>query len=413
MDETSVRGLLETAIGDEPPMGPVARHSLSAGIKLRRRARIRRTAGGAAVVIAMAAVIPVAIGTLGNPPAARHHAPQHHAPRTPGPWVPPHGTAYVINSGGGAVTPIDLATSTAEKPIDVSGEPVTIAIAPDGKTAYVATGFTNSRTSAQGVQPIDLATNTAGKPIDLQWPPDAIVITPDGKTAYASNGFPSLTLTPINLATNTPGKPIKLSEPPQAIAMAPDGKAYVAIQTGTGSPRHFRALYEFMSLDLATGKLGKPVKLSGEPEAIAITPNGKIAYVTMFSSHTVTPINLSANKAGKPIKISGKSPGNDFTGLPFAIAITPDGKTAYVTNGGSGTVTPIDVATDKPGKPIKISGKPGADAIAISADGTTAYVANQPSSTVTPIDLAISTPEKPIKIGHGWDSGFEAIVIAP
>jgi DNA-binding beta-propeller fold protein YncE len=48
------------------------------------------------------------------------------------------------------------------------------------------------------VQPIDLATNTAGKPINLQWPPDAIVIPPDGKTAYTTNGFPSRTLTPIN-----------------------------------------------------------------------------------------------------------------------------------------------------------------------------------------------------------------------
>lgn len=61
-----------------------------------------------------------------------------------------------------------------------------------------------------------------------------------------------------------------------------------------------------MSLDLATGRLGKPVKLSGQPEAIAITPNGKTAYVTIFSSRTVTPINLSANTAGRPIKISGK-----------------------------------------------------------------------------------------------------------
>lgn len=408
MDETLVRRLLETALGDEPPLGPVARNSLGAGLKLRRRARIRRAAGGAAVVIVVAAVIPAAVGTLANNPG-----PRRHASRTPGPWVPPDGTAYVINSGGGTVTPINLATSTAGKPIDVSGEPVAMTIAPDGKTAYVATGFTNSRTSAQAVQPIDLATNTAGKPIDLQAPPDAIVITPNGKTAYTINGFPSLTLTPISLATNTPGKPIKLSEPPQAIAMAPDGKAYVAIQTGSMTSHGFRTAYDFMSLDLATGRLGKPVGLNGEPEAIAITPNGKTAYVTIFSSGTVTPISLSANKAGRPIKISGKPPRNGFMGLPFAIAITPDGKTAYVTNGASGTVTPIDVATNMPGKPIKISGKPGADAIAISPDGTTAYVANQPSSTVTPIYLATGTPEKPIRFGHGWDSGFESIAVVP
>lgn len=76
-------------------------------------------------------------------------------------------------------------------------------------------------------------------------------------------------------------------------------------------------------------------------------------------------------------------------------------------------LTPINLATNMPGKPISLSGKPGADAIAITLDGTTAYVANQPSSTVTPIDLATSTAGKPIKIGHGWDSGFEAIAIVP
>jgi DNA-binding beta-propeller fold protein YncE len=92
---------------------------------------------------------------------------------------------------------------------------------------------------------IPAAIGTLGNPPAArhhQWPPDAIVIAPDGKTAYATNDFPSLTLTPINLVTNTPGKPIKLSEQPQAIAMARNGKAYVAIQTDIGGPKHFRAV---------------------------------------------------------------------------------------------------------------------------------------------------------------------------
>lgn len=412
MDETSVRDLLETALGDEPPIGPVARNSLQAGIKLRRRARIRRAAGGAVVVIALAAVIPAVIGTLGNTATRR---------LAPGPWVPPNGTAYVINSGGGTVTPIDLATSTAGKPIVVSGEPVALAIAPDGKTAYVASSATNTGaepTSAQTMTAINLTTNTPGKPIDLQWSADAIVITPDGKTAYLTNGFPSRTLTPVDLVTSTPGKPITLKGEPVAIAMAPDGKAYVAIAGGTKTTRGgFRAMNEFMSLDLATGTLGKPVKLgSGEPEAIAFAPDGKTAYVVSPTSGTVitvTPIDLTTNTAGEPINVSTKPGPTEFFGQPLAIAISRDGTTAYVANGASSTVTPIDLATNTPGKPISLSGKPGADAIAISPDGTTAYVANQPSSTVTPIDLATNTPERPIKIGHGWDSGFEAIVIAP
>jgi YVTN family beta-propeller protein len=417
MDETSLRGLLETALGDEPAIGPVARNSLQAGIRLRRRARIRRAAGGTAVVIAVAAVIPAATGVFGNTAAGRHPGTVHKGPARPHHVAAPTGTAYVINSGGGTVTPINVATNTAGKPINVSGEPVAMAIAPDGKTAYIASGATNGGalpTSAQSMIPIDLATGTPGKPIDLQYPPDEIVITPDGKTAYIINGFPSTTLTPVDLATNTPGKPIKLSVEPEAIAMAPDGKsAYMTIATGTGTPANFRPVYGFVPIDLATYKLGKPVKLSGPPEAFAIAPDGKTAYVTIYSSGTVTPIDLTTDRAGKPIKVGGKPPATASYGNPMAIAIAPDGKTAYVANGASSTVTPINLATDRPGKPIRISGKLGADAIAITPDGSAAYVANQPSSTVTPIDLATNTPGKPIEIGHGWDSGFEAIAIVP
>jgi YVTN family beta-propeller protein len=418
MDETSLRGLLETALSDEPAIGPVARNSLRAGIKLRRRARIRRATGGTAVVIAMAAVIPAATGVFGNTAAGPHPGtarkgaagPHHEAARV--------GTAYVINSGGGTVTPIDVATDTAGKPINVSGESVAMAIAPDGKTAYIAIGASNGGalpTSDQSMIPINLATGTPGKAIDLQNPPDEIVITPDGKTAYIINGFPSSTLTPVDLATNTPGKPIKLSVEPVAIAMAPQGKtAYVTVATGTGTPPNFRATYEFVPIDLATHKLGKRVRLSGKPEAIAIAPDGKTAYVTTYSSSgAVTPIDLTTNTAGKPIKVGGKPLAMAFYGDPMAIAITPDGTTAYVANGASSTVTPIDLATNTAGKPINLSGKPGADAIAITPDGTTAYVANQPSSTVTPIDLATNTAGKPIKVGQGWDSGFEAIAIVP
>jgi DNA-binding beta-propeller fold protein YncE len=408
MDETSVRGLRATALGDEPPIGPVARDSLRAGIRL-RRARRWSAAGGAAAVVAVAVVMASVTGAFGNTSVG------------PRPEAPPEaatGTAYVINSGGGTVTPIDLATNTAGKPIDVSGEPVAMTVAPDEKTAYVATGATNSGpepTSAQAVQPIDLVTNTAGKPIDLQWPADAIVITPDGKTAYIMNGFPSLTVTPVDLATSTAGKPVKLSEEPEQIAMAPDGKAYVTLVTGSGAN-------EFVLVDLATGKLGKPVKLgSGEggPEAIAIAPDGKTAYVVSLpgvrSSRviTVTPIDLTTDTAGNPINVSTKPMPMGFFGEPLAIAIAPDGTTAYVANGASATVTPIDLTTSTSGQPISLSGKPGADAIAISANGAAAYVANQPSSTVTPIDLATNAPGKPIKIGHGWDSGFEAIVTVP
>ncbi len=72
------------------------------------------------------------------------------------------------------------------------------------------------------------------------------------------------------------------------------------------------------------------------------------AYV-VGSLGAVTPINTVTNNAGKAIKV-----GKD----PVAVAITPDGKTAYVANEISGTVTPIFTATNIAGKAIRVSSRP-------------------------------------------------------
>ena len=420
MDENSVRGLLATALGDEPPIGPVARNSMRAGISLRRRVRIRRAVGGAAAVAVVAIAIPAANGAFRNASAGPRTAAPFTVPKVPS---VPTGTAYVITSGAGTVTPIDLASNTAGKPIDVLGEPVAMAVTPDGRTAYVASGATNSgrgATSDQTVTPIDLTTDTAGKPIILPDPADAIAIAPNGKTAYVMNGFPTRTVTLIDLATGTPGKPITLEGEPEDIVMPPHGKtAYVTVAMDAKTVNgRLQTSFGFAPFDLATNKVGKPVSLgAAQPGAIAIAPDGKTAYVVSQSSSTVitmTPIDLTTNTAERAIKISTEpGPTSGYFGQPLAIAIAPDGMTAYVADGASSTVTPIDLATGTPGASISLTGKVGADAIAISSNGAAAYVANQPSSTVTPIDLATNRAEKPIKIGSGWDSGFEAIVTVP
>src|ERR1022692_3879330 len=73
------------------------------------------------------------------------------------------------------------------------------------------------------------------------------------------------------------------------------------------------------------------------------------AYVANAGSDTVTPI-LATGAAGQPIKV----------GIgPRAIAITPNGKTAYVANccfdvTAGDTVTPISTATGKAGQPIRV-----------------------------------------------------------
>ena len=88
----------------------------------------------------------------------------------------------------------------------------------------------------------------------------------------------------------------------------------------------------------------------------------------------MTPIATATNTAGTPISIGSGS-------NPAAIAITPNGKTAYVANGGTSTVTPIATATNTPGTPIALAAGATPVAIIVASNGQTVYVTNFANNT--------------------------------
>jgi YVTN family beta-propeller protein len=267
-------------------------------------------------------------------------------------------------------------------------------------------------TEGMRLMPIDTETNRAEKPItvpadDWIW---GIAISPDGSTAYVADlGAGGEEVVPVNLHTGKPQKPFNVVPNIGEIAITPNGTtAYMASSTND----------VVVPVNLATRAIGKPIPIGppGTPEmpgpdapwAIAITPDGDTAYVTDVGTNTVTPINLATGTPGKPIPV-----GNE----PFGIAIAPNGKTAYVTNSGGptetggDTVTPINLATNTAGKPIKVGKYPYG--IAITPGGGTAYVANGAISagqvsTVTPIDLTTGKPGKAIKASSG-----SGVVVSP
>lgn len=114
------------------------------------------------------------------------------------------------------------------------------------------------------------------------------------------------------------------------------------------------------------------------------------AKTTSSRVYTVDPYANTVSVTDSGTKIAIISVGHE----PTSIAITPDEKTAYVTNQGDNTVTPIDLATNTPGTPIPVGKAP--TRISIDPDGKTAYVTNAGDDTVTPIDLATNTAGMPI-----------------
>jgi YVTN family beta-propeller protein len=140
---------------------------------------------------------------------------------------------------------------------------------------------------------------------------------------------------------------------------------------------------------------------AGGPVGVAVTPDGRFAYITnggigpdTTGGTTVSVIDV-ATKTLLPTPIT--------VGLsPAGVAVTPDAKFAYVTNkGGVGTVSVIDTMTNSVATTIQPL-VPGLQGIAITPDGKLAYVADGfgPQHTVSVIDTATNTALlPPITVG--------------
>jgi YVTN family beta-propeller protein len=374
--DRQLRDLLDAAVG-EPPH----RVSVATVRRLVIRRRVMGWAAGAAAVAVIATAMALGIGALGR------------SPRPSATGSMPASTVYVLSRGTqDTLTPISSATDIPGRPISLGsnlGPPPVMAMTPDGKTIYVTDG-TNS------VAPVSTVTNTAGKPIPVGQLPSQILITPDGKTAYVLSG--SGTLTPIATATNRPQRPINVGIGDMAIT--PDGKTLYVVSPDPGKNASGPAY--LLPISTATNTAGKPIRIEMyEPQAIVMSPDGKTAYVvglTLGSQTEVIPVATATNTAGRPVSIDQTS---------TAQSITPDGKTLYLADAdGAGGVIPFATATNSFGKLIRI----GVGAIAVTPDGRTAYVSvpflmkHTPTGTCTgtseviPISTATNVPGHPIRV---------------
>lgn len=271
--------------------------------------------------------------------------------------TPDSRTVYVSCPGTGKVVPVRAGAGTAAEPIRVSSAG-SLAMAAGGRTVYVA------NPGGDTITPVSTATGRPGQPIVVGQSPDAMAVTPDGRTILV---LTSTGVTPVDAATNRAGKPVAIRGA-YAVAVAPGGgTAYVLAMPDPDSQQGF-----VIPVDIRASTAGTPVKVGLNPQQIAFTPDGTMAYVANYASESVTPIQLADGRAG-PAIAAGKT--------PTRLAVSPDGKTVYVLDSnvfgglgpgmpvntppfGQGQVIPIHVATNSAGKPVKVGRLPIAIAIA-------------------------------------------------
>ena len=162
-----------------------------------------------------------------------------------------------------------------------------------------------------------------------------------------------------------------------AIAITPNGKR-VYVTCGLGCSR-------VVAISTVTHSVVGSFSTSQywPPAAIAITPDGTTAYVPTMSNYhsTIAPIDVVDLAANTSVSTWP-------AGIGTSVAIAPDGKTVYVgvASGSFSNVDAIDVATNTATTINLPSGPtfPSPTAIAITPDGTTAYVAMAEPGTVAP-----------------------------
>jgi YVTN family beta-propeller protein len=229
---------------------------------------------------------------------------------------------------GNTISVVDLTNDTITATITITSAlpvtnaaPAALALTPDGKYLYVANYNTilsgGSQSAGQGtVTVISTATNTI---VDTITNANflglfAIKIDSNGKYAYVtnfgSNNFAPFgtTVNVIRLSDNSVVDAVTLGIQPAGLAIAPGNRyAYVtnynSLYNLYGVPPSFADnLYILQPgegtvniIDLATNAVVSPtIKVGQSPGNISISPNGQFAYVSNYSSNTVTVIALQS-----------------------------------------------------------------------------------------------------------------------
>ncbi|HTM10995.1 MAG TPA: cytochrome D1 domain-containing protein [Verrucomicrobiae bacterium] len=270
--------------------------------------------------------------------------------------------AYVGNFKDNSVSVIDTAAGAVIATVPVSAGPHGMAIAASGGAVYV------SGDGSSSVDVIDTASDKVVKTIEVGKTPNGIALTPDDRlllvTVYGEDRLAFVDTREKRVSST-------LSVPkPHTVAISPDGKiAYVTVQ----EPGHFGLAL----IDVAARKMVRMLPLDKTPRDGEFGFDGKRFYFTQAGVSSVQVLDPASDKIVAQVA-TAVSP--HFVGYPRGSAF------GIVVVQGSSELLLFDPATNSPVRGIAVGKQP--HWATTSADGKTAYVTNEGSNDLTIVDLA-------------------------
>jgi len=275
---------------------------------------------------------------------------------------------YVADRANSTVRIVRASTMTNLFTASVVGLPRSVAASPDGKRIYVASAGAGvlilDAASAFAIDSIALAINDEGRD-NVQ----GIAVSPDGASLLVSQGTSGSSARLYRLADKQELRRFDFpaGSAPLGVAFSADG-AHVYVAVANLTPATAGTLEVF---DAGTGAALDSVAVGVLPTAVATSPDGNLVYVTNRDSGTVSVYNTQS-----PGGVAFEVPVGT---APTGIAVSPDGARVYAANFGSNNVSVFDALNGAaaPGSPLDTSGAAlGPLAVAINPQGTSAYVSH-------------------------------------
>jgi molecular chaperone DnaK len=169
---------------------------------------------------------------------------------------------------------------------------------------------------------------------------------------------------------------------PRGIALTPDGRSAYVTSRNTS---------RVSVIDTAAGAVTASLFSSIPPQFVTVTPNGQTAYVSAYPvsgpENAVLALDVATNTVLATIQV-GKA--------PYTLAASTDGSEVWVPDHDSSEISIIDTASNTVSDTIRV--KPNPHSVVFTPDGRTAYIANHDSNVVTVMDAAARKTEEEIPV---------------
>ncbi|MDX1801206.1 MAG: YVTN family beta-propeller repeat protein [Marinobacter sp.] len=236
--------------------------------------------------------------------------------------------AYVTNEKDNNLSVIDLDSLTVVNTIPVGQRPRGILLSKDQSRLYICASDSDT------VQVFDLKTGKVVDTLPSGEDPEQFALHPDNKHLYIANENDAV-VTVVDVDSKVVTGQVDVGVEPEGMAVSPDGRWAVATSE-TSSMLHW--------IDTATYKITKNFVVDQRPRHVEFSKDGKTLWASSEIGGTVTIVDTDALKEIKKLSFHIRGVNPDKI-QPVGIALTSDGRYAFVALGPANHVAVVDART--------------------------------------------------------------------